>query len=208
MPTRGNARKIGIRVDIRPGAVGAPERRVRRQRQQHRHVDAHPVGDVDRLLGVVDADVDVHPEDELLPRDEAQRVDEVVVARAAHDALVLPHRERVRARPSRSPAPCACAVGADPPAQRAQLVAGLARVRARVRGDLEHRLHELGLDLAVGAVLEELLDRVGELERLSVDDHELLLDAQRVALRGEVLVHARAGAYPGITSRAWPPPPT
>ena len=31
-----------------------------------------------------------------------------------------------------------------------------------------------------------------ELERLAVDDHQLLLDADRVALRGEVLVHARA----------------
>ena len=66
---------------------------------------AHPVGDVDGLLGVVDADVDVHPEDDLLARDEAQRADEVAVARARDDPLVLPHRERVRARPSRSSGP-------------------------------------------------------------------------------------------------------
>ena len=42
---------------------------------------AHPVGDVDRLVGVVEADVDVQPEDDLLARDEAQRVDQVAVAR-------------------------------------------------------------------------------------------------------------------------------
>ena len=75
IPTRGNARKIGVRVDTRPGRVGAPERRVGAQREQHGQVDAHPVGDVDGLVGVVDADVDVHPEDELLARDEAQRGD-------------------------------------------------------------------------------------------------------------------------------------
>ena len=102
MPTRGNWRKIGVRVDSRPVAVAAPERRVRAEREQHGDVDAHPVGDVDRLVGVVDADVDVHAEDELLARDEAQRGDEVAVARARDDPLVLPHRERVRARPSRS----------------------------------------------------------------------------------------------------------
>jgi hypothetical protein len=155
----------------------------------------------------IDPDVDVHAEDELLPRDEPQGVHEVVVARPAHDALVLPHRERVRSRRA-DRQPLGLRGGADPSPQSAQLVAGLARVRARVRRDLEHRLHELGLDLAFGAVLEELLDRVGELERLPVDDHELLLDAQRVALRGEVLVHPRAERTRVLTSKAWPPPPT
>ena len=129
-----------------PGAVGAPERRVRRQRQQHGHVDAHPVGDVDRLLGVVDADVDVHAEDELLARDEPQRLDEVAVARPAR-RCAGPPTSRTDACPAEPIAsPLRLRRGADPPPQRAQLVAGLARVGARVRGDLEHRLHELGLD--------------------------------------------------------------
>ena len=58
---------------------------------------AHPVGDVDRLVGVVDPDVDVQAEDDLLARDEAQPVDQVAVARARGDPLVLPQRERMRA---------------------------------------------------------------------------------------------------------------
>ena len=34
---------------------------------------AHPVGHVDRLVGIVEPDVHVHAEDQLLARDEAQR---------------------------------------------------------------------------------------------------------------------------------------
>ena len=39
-----------------------------------------PVDDLDRLVGVVDRDVDVHPEDQLAPRDVLELVDERVVA--------------------------------------------------------------------------------------------------------------------------------
>ena len=38
-------------------------------------------------------------------------------------------------------------------------------------------------------VLEQALDRVDEVVRLRVDDHELLLDAERVAGPGEVVLH-------------------
>ena len=64
---------------------------------------------------------------------------------------------------------------------------------ARLGRDLEHRLHQLGLDLArVGCgVLEQRLDRVDEVEDLGVDDHQLLLDADRVARPGEVVLHRR-----------------
>ena len=58
----------------------------------------HAVGHVDGLLGVVHADVHVDTEDQLLPRHEAERRDEVPVARPGHDPLVLPHCERVGAR--------------------------------------------------------------------------------------------------------------
>jgi hypothetical protein len=157
-------------------------------------VHPHAVGDVDGLVGVVDPDVHVQPEDDLLAGDEAQRIDEVAVARAGGDPLVLPERERVRAgRADRE----AVARGQlrDPPAQPAQLGARLARIRARLGGDLEHRLVELGLDVAaaVRGILEEILDRVREIPRLAVDDHQLLLDAQRVARPGEVRLHGAGG---------------
>ena len=135
---------------LQAGPVAAPERRVRAQREQHGHVDAHAVGDVDRLVGVVHADVDVHAEDQLLARDEAQRGDEVAVARARDDPLVLPHRERMRARRADRQAAVRGRL-AHLGAQQAQLLAGLAGRRARLGRDLEHGLHELGLDVAVGA---------------------------------------------------------
>ena len=126
-------------------------------------MDPHPVGDVDRLVGVVDADVNVHPEDQLLAGDEPQRRDQVAVARAGDDPLVLPHRERVGA--GRADRHLLGDRGrAHLPAQRPQLVAGLGHVRARVGGDLEHRLHQLGLDLTQGRRLEHRLDRVDQVQ--------------------------------------------
>ena len=90
--------KIGVRVDIRP--VGTPRQNgeLAREREQDRQVHAHPVGDVDRLLGVVDADVHVQAEQQLLPGDEAKRVDDLEVARPLDDALLLPLGERVGRR--------------------------------------------------------------------------------------------------------------
>src|SRR3954469_7959397 len=177
-----------------PGRLAAPERRVGRQREQQRHVDAHPVGDVDGLVGVVHPDVHVQPEDDLLAGHEAQRVDEVAVARAAGDPLVLPERERVRAgRADREVA--AAGDLRDPAAQPAQLGARLAGVLARLRRDLEHRFVELGLDFLLRALglFEQVLDRVHEIPRLALDDHQLLLDAERVAGAAEVRLHGAGG---------------
>ena len=88
---------------------------------------AHPVGDVDRLVGIVEPDVDVQPEDDLLARDEAQRVDEVAVARRGGDPLVLPARERVRAGRADQQALLVGGV-ANLTSQRAQRRARLAQV--------------------------------------------------------------------------------
>ena len=170
------------------GLVRAPERGVRRQPQQHRHVDPHPIGDVDRLVGIVDPHVHVNSEDQLLTGHEAKRRDQVAVARASHDPLVLPLRKGVR--------PGGCdrhALAGGPPrdlaAKRPQLLSGFGGIRAWVCGDLEHRLHQLRLDLATGRWLEECLDRVDQLERIGVEDHQLLLDPDRVGGAGELVVH-------------------
>ena len=53
--------------------------------------------DLDRLLGVVDRDVDVAAEDELPPRDVLELIDEGPVAVAGGDPLALEEAERVRA---------------------------------------------------------------------------------------------------------------
>jgi hypothetical protein len=51
---------------------------------------------LDRLLGVVDRDVHVHPEDQLAPRDVLQLVDELAVAVLRGDPLPLEEAERMR----------------------------------------------------------------------------------------------------------------
>ena len=85
-------------------------------------------------------------------------------------------------------------------AQGAQLGIGLGHVGAGVGGDLEHRLHQLGLDLPQRRRLEQPLDRVDELERRRVQDHQLLLDPQRVGMSLEAVLHEDRKAY-GVTAR-------
>ena len=98
---------------------------------------AHAVGDVDRLVGIVDADVDVHAEDQLLARNEAKRRDQIAVAGTSDDSLVLPHRKRVG--PGRADGQILARRRLrDLLAQRPQLFAGMHRVGARFGRDLEH----------------------------------------------------------------------
>ena len=47
------------------------------------------------------------------------------------------------------------------------------------------------VDGDVAEVREEPLDRIGQVERLRIDDHELLLHAERVGGAGEAVLHAR-----------------
>ena len=174
------------------GVVAAPERRVGAEGEQDRHVHAHPVGDVDRLLGIVEPDVDVQPEDDLLARDEAQLVDEVAIARRGGDPLVLPARQRVRA----GRADAQLLVLGDVvnlTSQRPQRGRGLAHVRARIGRDLEHGLHQFRLDLAVGRVLDQILDGVDQRVARRIQDHQLLLDPDRVRGAAELRLHV--GAY-------------
>ena len=105
-PTRGKARKTGVREDIIPVVLPAPEGRVGRQREQQRQVAADPVGDVDRPVGALDRDVDVGAEDQLLAGDVAELLGELAVARAVDDLLVLPDGRTgaCPAAPSRQPA--------------------------------------------------------------------------------------------------------
>jgi len=82
---------------LEPGATPEPEGARGGQRQQVGEEVAGLVHDVDAQLGVRDADVDVHPEDEQLADDVLHLVLEELVPLGLGDALVLPMRERVRA---------------------------------------------------------------------------------------------------------------
>jgi hypothetical protein len=166
-------------------------------------VREQPVHDLDRLLAVVDRDVDVQPEDQLATRDVLQLVDEVPVAVARGDALALEEAERMG--PGGADAQPAVRGEADHVrAQPPQLVLDLGRRPADRRRDLEHGLHQLRVDLLLelvpGGRGEHGLDVLDEVECLAVEQHVLLLDPERVRLAvAEVVVeHAAAGGEAGL----------
>ena len=92
----------------------------------------------------------------------------------------------------------------DVAAQLRERVHDVAGGAADRRRHLEHRLHQLGVDavlvLAVRDGREHRVDVLHEVPRLGVEEHVLLLDAERVrvALAERVVEHARlraAGAF-------------
>ena len=182
MPTRGNARKIGIRVEARPGVVPAPERRVGDSASRSGTCTRIPLATWIALSGSSMPTWTCSAEDDLLARDEAQRVDQLAVARPRDDPLVLPERERMRAGRADRTGPRSPATSRTVCRSARSCAPASARVRARRGRDLEHRLHQLGLDLALGAYSSSSASiALTSVERLVVEDHQLLLDAERVA---------------------------
>ena len=187
-----------------PRRLAAPERGRRRERQQRRKLGEQPVHDLDGFLRVIDGDVDVHAEDQLAAGDVLELVDEVAVAVARRDPLALEEAERVGAgradaearlpRDSRH-------VGA----QLQELALDVAGVAAHRGGNLEHRLHQLGadprLELVPGDRLEHGVDVLDEIERLAVEEHVLLLDAERVGIGLAELVVEHAAAVDVVLAR-------
>ena len=172
LAARGEARRLA-----------APEGRGGREREQRRELGEQPVHDLDRLLRIVDGDVHVHAEDQLAPGDVLELVDEGPVAVARGDPLALEEAERVRAGRADAQALLARDLG-HVRAQLPQLALDVAGVAADRRRDLEHRLHQLGVDprleLVAGDRLQHGVDVLDEVERLAVEEHVLLLDAERV----------------------------
>ena len=106
---------------------------------------------------------------------------ELPVAGAIDDLLVLPERERVRPR-GRQQQPPPLGDLRHRPAKLPQLLGGLGHALARLGGDLEHRLHQLGLHLPLELRRhggEDRLDLLGQAQAVGVEDHQLLLDADR-----------------------------
>ena len=97
MPTRGKPRKTGVRADIIPVSLPRQSGEFEDIAEQQREVAADAVGDVDRLVGVVDADVDVGAEDQLLLGDPAELGGQLLVAGPIDDQLVLVERRGVGA---------------------------------------------------------------------------------------------------------------
>ena len=125
---------------------------------------AQPVGHRDRLLGISHADVHMHAEDELLAGHEAERMDEAPIAIVADDPLLLPTGKRVSPRSADVQVLGVRTLAGDPP-QLDELGPHRRDVPAWRRGDLEHRLEELGLDFARRRILaEDRVDPADELE--------------------------------------------
>src|SRR5690348_17328503 len=144
-----------------------------------------PVDDLDRLLRIVDGHVDVHPEDQLAPRDVLELVDERPIPVLRGDALAFEERERMR--PGGADAHVSLArdladVSTQSPELRCDVAGGVAD-RGR---DLEHRLHQLRVDARLQLVPsdrgEHRVDVLDEVEGLAVEQHVLLLDAERVCV--------------------------
>ena len=135
---------------------------------------AHPVGHVDRLVGVVHAHVHVDAEDDLLARHELEARDQVAVARARHDPRVLPERERcVPAEPIASP--CWRATWLTVRRSERSCAPASDRVLHGRRGDLADALHELRLHLAsVATSFRSASRRSIEFERSSVSSSTIM----------------------------------
>src|SRR6266516_4297351 len=88
------------------------------------------VHDLDRLLGIVDRDVHVHPEDQLAPRDVLQLVDEVAIAVTRRDPLPLEEGEGMGSRRADSEALIATSQRRSKSPATIPVVAGLAFANA------------------------------------------------------------------------------
>ena len=197
---RARAREGGEHHLARRGQTGrlaAPERRVRREREERRQLDEEPVHDLHGLVGVIDGDMDVETEDQLTPRDVLELVDEGAVAVTRRDPLALEVAERVRAGGADAQL-LTLGDGGHVLAELAQLALHVAGGAADGRGDLEHGLHELRpdlrLELVAGHRCEHGVDVLHEVEALGVEEHVLLLHTERVRV-----------AFPNLCSRTLPP---
>src|SRR5579884_1277667 len=178
------------RVEI--GEDAFHERRAGREGEQLGQVVAERRADAARAIRAVDPDVHVEAEAVVAPDDVAEDLVVAAVVRRVDDALLLPGAPRVRAH------------GGEPDPerlrQRAQLLAPLADERCGLREGVAAAGAHLGLggdQLADDVLLElrplggrlELLEAVDEVERVGIEERELLLDRD-----GEVgnLLEARA----------------
>jgi hypothetical protein len=141
--------------------------------------------------------VDVHAEDQLAARDVLKLVDEVAVAVAGGDPLPLEEAEGVGTRRPDAEA----GLRRDPGhvgTELQQFALDVAGIPADRRRDLEHRLHQLGVDPRLQLVsrdrTEHRVDVLDEVEGLAVQEHVLLFDPERVRIGVAELVVEHAAA--------------
>ena len=160
-----------------------PERRVAGEGEEQWEMDAQPVVEVNRPLGVRYPDVHMERE-RRLPRGEVPHgpLDQLITARGG-DLHLCPHRHGVRCRPSRSQA--------EPSERMYELGTQGAELRdrrthrvVRIGRQLNRGLMRLGADLVPqrsGQFTEHVVDSLRQRPPpLGVDQHHLFLDADAI----------------------------
>ena len=165
-----------------PGPLPAPEGRVRRQGEQQRQVAPDPVGDVDRPVGALDRHVDVGAEDQLLVGDVGE-----LARRAPGSGGDRRSPGPPRARTGGCPRPPAGA----PAARRSAATSRRSLVSsAAASATLWHGLVAISSTDCISSGftwpsssarhrVEDRLDLLREAQAVGVEDHQLLLDADR-----------------------------
>ena len=155
--------------------------------------------------------MDVHSEDELAPCDVLQLLDEVPVAIAPRDALILGERERVGAGGGEPHSEREQRAG-ESPAQLGQLAQRIVDAGADAGGDLggalgQLRVHAVG-ELSALELAQQHLDLGDQAVPVGRDEHVLLLDPEgerrpgaevrleRAALRNRARRAATGAALP------------
>ncbi len=175
------ARRVEAAVDA------LDERRARGEREQLGQVVRERRADADRAVGAVDADVDMEAEGVVAPDDVAEELVVAAVVRRVDDPLLLPRAPRMRSG--------RCQRDAERLHELAELPAPLAQLRGRVRervaaagADLDLRRDQLAdevrLELRPPRRFLQLLEAVDQVERLGVEERELLLDGDREIRHG------------------------
>ena len=183
-PQRGKVRvKISRADGVKARLAAVEERRVRRRGEEHGQHLAHPVGDGDRAVGAADTDVDVEAPGVVALDDPAQLVAQPVVVLGVDDPLVEVVRPGMR--PGRGERRVVLGRQREQPAAAVALALGRVGEGLTAPGpDLDLGVDQLAADrrgelvVGLGGVVQ-LLEAVLELERLRIEDRELLLDPDR-----------------------------
>ncbi len=138
--------------------------------------------DGDRAIGACDADVDVQAERVVAPDDVAQQLVVASVVRRVDDALVLPAAPWMRggaAEPDPQLAGDGMKLRAPLSHRRSRGAEALAATRAHLDLGCDQLAHDVRRQVGLDRRAVQLLEAVGQLERVGIEQRELLLDGER-----------------------------
>ena len=177
------------------------ERRARRERQQLGQEVTQRVVHGDRAIGPRDPHVHVQPEGVVPPDDVAEELVVPPVVRRVDDPLVLPAAPRMRRRAAEGDRELA-RDRVDLPAALSHRGRDLAEPRALARSHLDLGRDQLSDDVRRKVGLDrrriDVLESVRQLQRLRIEERELLLDGDgQVGPGVERLARLREQLLPG-----------